>query len=1390
MPPHVPRYRWLLLLTILFAVIVILPIAQKAERQSQQGPRRQRLAGQSQRTKKDVPPAVPGEILVRFRPTSKSKQPGRQLVTTKTGRQIPMSIEAVSRTLEIVEGLRVARVNPADTSNAIEALRARSDVIYAEPNFIRKSLVAPNDPQYSQMWGLNNTGQPSTFQGNPGTPGNDIRAEQAWNITTGSRSVVVGVVDSGMDVNHEDLRDNIWVNPGEVAGNGIDDDGNGFVDDINGWDFAHNDASVFDYTEPTYPPSDGYIGEIDDHGTHVAGTIGATGNNSIGVAGVSWQVSLMSLKFITEDQGGSSAHMLNALAYAKAMRLLWQSSGGTKGANIRILNNSYGGSGFSQAELDAIRALSDVGILFVVAAGNEDVTNDLFPIYPANYLSPNVISVAASRGSGTKASFSNFGEATVNVTAPGEFILSTTPKNTYNFANGTSMAAPHLSGTAALVCAQFPNITMEKLRSVVMYGGHAAPWQFNNILPISTGRAVDAAKALETVNSSDVTEPGAVTNLSATLTVFPNYSVSWTAPGDDGNTGKVTAYELRFSETTPKLSNWDLSTPLPGPVPSDPGFTHFVGVKIPWKHPSGFIGVRAVDEAGNKGPIASVPISVSVDVGDPYTVADSAASAVSTGGTPLNLIGDDEFKFINLPFFFNFFGSDAQQVAVSTNGALYFGFPPNEDAVSEERSLNGRRMIAGLWDDLRTDRRPGDDVYMIQDSDRIIFRWQAVTFDTPISFTTTRGENPVSFEIELRFDGTIIVRYGDGNQKTLPVVGIGGGSPDAYISQSHTSERALKDLTNAPVVTFARRGPVPRPVLTVASTNPSSGVNINVTTDATGAGAGTTQFTRSYNRGSAVTLTAPAEVNGNKFQHWQRDGQDWSGSTTTTVGMTTNVTMNAVYFTPPVLTVNSVGANGVNITVDPLDNNGLGNGTTPFTRTYNLNVQANLVAPATSGTATFWKWQLDGVDFTPGRSIGLAMSRNYTMTAVYVAAPTPTPTPTPVPGAGAQPIAFVKGGSSPGSGLEIFLTNPDGTNVVNLTDAAGDDTRPAWSPDGTRIAYTCLRQPDGSIAAPQRICMRNADGTGFVVLSKGFENDFGPAWSRDGSRLAMTSFNPGFQSFITIMNPDGTGHIPIGISGAANPDWNPDGLTLVFEQDNSIAILNTLTRNGQRLTNFGGDSRPRYSPDGSKIVFQSTRDGQPEIYVMNANGSGQTRLTNNPSWDTAPVWSPDGTKILFTSLRDDPMVPALYVMNADGSSQTRVTTGSDGSWRPSPAAPIIYMEQGTANAAALNSVTFVRAPFQILDPHNFSVDGHTRVTLFTSNLGLVSPPIPSASTLSVQANGINLPVESVGPVTGTPGLNGSYIIVRLPDGLPSGNLALTVTLRGATSGPAILRIGP
>ena len=193
---------------------------------------------------------------------------------------------------------------------------------------------------------------------------------------------------------------------------------------------------------------------------------------------------------------------------------------------------------------------------------------------------------------------------------------------------------------------------------------------------------------------------------------------------------------------------------------------------------------------------------------------------------------------------------------------------------------------------------------------------------------------------------------------------------------------------------------------------------------------------------------------------------------------------------------------------------------------------------------------------------------------------------------------------------------------------------------------------------------------------------------------------------------------------------------------------------------------------------------------MNSDGTGQTRLTNNPAADTAPAWSPDGTKILFTSLRDDGTTPALYVMNANGSNPTRLTTGSDGVWRTLPVPPVIYAEEGTSNAAAVTSVSFVRGPFKILDASKFSFDGHTRVMLFTSHLGFQTPLGPPNTMLSVQANGIDLPVESVRSIVGADPLTGSYIIVRLPDGLPSGNLSLTLTLRGVTSEAKILRISP
>ena len=760
---------------------------------------------------------VPGEALVRFRADAVggSKRGARQTLTLNAGgRELAVTVERLTSS-DMIEGLHLARVEPAETLAAIAALRERPEVLYAEPNYVWRKATLPNDPRFPELRGLRNLSSPAA----------DIDAEQAWDTTTGSRNVVVGVIDEGIDVSHQDLRDNIWRNPAEIGGApGVDDDGNGYVDDINGWDFFHNDASVYDGsgTNPDNSPTDA-------HGTHVAGTIGATGYNGVGVTGVNWQVGLLPLKFLGPD-GGSIADAIRAYDYARTMRQLWDQSGGARGANIRVLNNSYGGDGRSQAALEAILALSDAGILFVAAAGNDARDNDRFPHYPSGYRAPNMVAVGAASPFGSFSSqFSNYGRRTVDLVAPGENILSTTPGNTYDFYSGTSMASPHAAGTAALVCAQLPNIAMRRLRAALVYGGAPGLVQFT-----SSGRRVNARGSLDNAAGNDTSAPAAINDLRAANQGYQRHALQWTAPRDEGTPGGTVAlYEVRYSDTDLSApAQFERATTLPAPVPSVPGAAQNITVTVPFRHPAGFIGVRAIDGAGNAGPVAIVNVNSDVAEADPYTVSVSGASeSLTSGGTPLRLRADDQYMSYQLPFDFTFFGTRSRGITVSTNGALHFIYPsqlgngqPDID-ISGIDLLPGRRLIAGLWDDLRTDRRAGDDVYVVQpDPTRVIFRWQAVTYSPIEGPGAGRGEQPVNFEIELRRDGTIITRYGDGNRNLLPVVGLSGGEPDTYLIESHTSDNALKDLTYAPSITFTSRRPTPPPT-------PDLAVSIRTTPD-------------------------------------------------------------------------------------------------------------------------------------------------------------------------------------------------------------------------------------------------------------------------------------------------------------------------------------------------------------------------------------------------------------------------------------------------------------------------------------------------------------------------------------------------------------------------------
>jgi subtilisin family serine protease len=363
-------------------------------------------------------------------------------------------------------------------------------VVSVDEDDVLKADLIPNDPSYSQLWGMNK-----------------IQAPQAWDTVTGSSQVVVAVIDEGIQINHPDLQGNIWVNPGEIAGNGIDDDNNGYIDDVNGWDFANNDKTVYD---------GGSTGSSDTHGSHVAGTIGAVGNNGVGIAGVNWNVKLMSLKFLGAT-GGSTTDAIKAVEYATA-----------KGA--KIISASWGGGGYNAALETAI---SNFPGLFVAAAGNDGLNNDASPHYPSSYSPANILSVASSTETDGMSSFSNYGATSVDIAAPGSNIYSTLPYNTYGSYSGTSMATPHVSGAAALLLANDPTLTTAQLKAKLM--------DTIDPLPAFTGKVVSGGRlnVFKALTGSVTPPPSTVTDtFSGTVSsTTPNVVHTFSVP----STGTISA---------------------------------------------------------------------------------------------------------------------------------------------------------------------------------------------------------------------------------------------------------------------------------------------------------------------------------------------------------------------------------------------------------------------------------------------------------------------------------------------------------------------------------------------------------------------------------------------------------------------------------------------------------------------------------------------------------------------------------------------------------------------------------------------------------------------------------------------------------------------------------
>lgn len=358
------------------------------------------------------------------------------------------------------------------TDKAMASLSNNPEIEYIEPNYIislnkvaaGEEAPAPKDASFKKQWGMKNDGKNGTIF-SQGIAGEDINALRAWNITRGSTAIKIAVIDTGVDYTHPDLKAQMDVNAAELAGKaGVDDDMNGYVDDIYGYDFANKDGD----------PQDGH-----GHGTHCAGVIGAS-HNSIGVAGVMAEVKMVGIKFLSDAGSGETIDAIASIDYAIKR-------------GVNVMSNSWGGGDKEQSLQDAITSAEAAGIVFVAAAGNESANNDSTASYPANYDVSNVISVGSITSSGTKSSFSNYGLKTVHVTAPGSSILSTYKKGGYTSMSGTSMATPHVAGVVGLILSKEPGLTPLQVRERLI--SSSVKTSKLSTASLSGGR-VDAFKAL------------------------------------------------------------------------------------------------------------------------------------------------------------------------------------------------------------------------------------------------------------------------------------------------------------------------------------------------------------------------------------------------------------------------------------------------------------------------------------------------------------------------------------------------------------------------------------------------------------------------------------------------------------------------------------------------------------------------------------------------------------------------------------------------------------------------------------------------------------------------------------------------------------------------------
>ncbi|MFL6387919.1 MAG: FG-GAP-like repeat-containing protein [Terriglobales bacterium] len=602
-----------------------------------------------------APKYVQDRVLVRFRPAASAAD--MQAAHAAAGFRVLTDSSVVDR-------LQVVQLAPGtNVHDAIRMYRNNPSVLYAEPDYIVQVTGVPNDPFFSTQWNMQNTGQ------NGGTVGADIHATQAWNITTGSAGVVVAVLDTGVDYNHTDLASNIWSAPAGFITSSINGIPVQCAAGVHGLNVIDSTCDPFD---------------DNGHGTHVSGIIGAAGNNGTGVAGVNWTVQILPCKFITADGFGDISHALACLSFIKQMK--------DSGVNIVVSNNSWGGGQISQSLQDAIAAQMADGILFVAAAGNDFSDNDMFPFFPANIFLPNVISVAASTRTDDLVAFSNLGRHTVHLAAPGVEILSTTPFNTYSIFSGTSMAAPHVAGVAALLKAQDPTRDWRAIKNLILAGGDTVPTMASTI----TQKRLNAFGAMTCANSAVqrrlLPVPGTIAASVGSPVVLSFLNINCAQPG--GNVSVT---------VTP--GNQSISL-----VDNGIGDDQAAGDGI-------YTGQFNPSALGNYALQFPDGSTVNVEVLSAYGFTKVPFSYQTITGVGLDL-GDDSVAQIASPFPIQFGGGSFNQLFVSSNGTISVT-DPFSDFVNRFLAPGGfpifvqepTTIIAPWWTDLFPVRGTAQNVF-------------------------------------------------------------------------------------------------------------------------------------------------------------------------------------------------------------------------------------------------------------------------------------------------------------------------------------------------------------------------------------------------------------------------------------------------------------------------------------------------------------------------------------------------------------------------------------------------------------------------------------------------------------------------------------------------------